>query len=35
LAAAACGAKMATEAVEIAGVEKTYELIRKLSASIS
>ncbi len=34
-AAAAYGAKMATEAVEVAGVEKTYELIRKLSGSIS
>lgn len=30
-AAAAYGARMATEAVEVAGVEKTYELIRRLS----
>lgn len=30
-AAADYGARMATEAVEVAGVEKTYELIRRLS----
>jgi len=31
--AAAFGAKMATEAVEVAGVEKTFELIREISGS--
>lgn len=31
--AAAYGARMATEAVEVAGVEKTFELIREMSGS--
>ncbi|MGB2907333.1 MAG: carbohydrate kinase family protein [Candidatus Aminicenantaceae bacterium] len=34
-AAAAFGARMATEAVEVAGVEKTFELIREMSGSTS